>query len=97
MSLVVHENAHRWSGTVNVFGPEDARFTSGAIGLGIGPSEVRFTDGRYVLSAELKDQSVSSTRRGPRARNPSRIENIGGFVRHVHRAAARRRRHPANR
>lgn len=80
VSLIVHEDAHRWSGTMNVYGVEEARFVPGAIDLAIGPNAVRFDGTAYTVTAELKDRSVALDARWTPRAEAARIENMGGFI-----------------
>ena len=80
MSLVVHEGARRWSGTVDMYGTDEARFTPGTVGLAMGSNGARFEDGRYAVTAQLKNRSVSLDASWTPRAHAVRVENIGGFV-----------------
>ena len=80
MSLVVHEGARRWSGTVDMYGTDEARFTPGTVGLAMGSNTVRFDEGRYAVAAELKNRTVSIDATWTPRADAVRVENIGGFV-----------------
>ena len=80
LSLVTHEAEHGWRGTMNVLGPEEARFTPGQIGLAIGASAVIFQDGAYRVVAALRDRSVEIDAVWTPSAEAVRIENMGGFI-----------------
>ncbi len=80
LSLVTHEAAHGWRGTMNVLGPEEARFTPGEIALAIGPSAVVFQDRAYHVTAALRDRSIRIDAVWTPLAEAIRIENMGGFI-----------------
>jgi hypothetical protein len=80
VSVVVHEDDGRWTGTMNVYGSEEARFASGAIDLAIGRSSVRFDGAAYHVSARLKDASVELDATWTPRVEPLRIDSMGGFL-----------------
>jgi hypothetical protein len=80
LSLVTHETAHGWRGTMNVHGTEEARFASGAIDLGIASSGTLFRNQAYEVSAVLRDHSVQIEAVWTPRAETIRIENMGGFI-----------------
>jgi hypothetical protein len=80
LSLVTHEAEHGWNGTMNVIGPEEARFAIGSADLYVGGSSVVFRDGGYDVEASLRDGSVKLNARWQPRAEAIRIENMGGFI-----------------
>ncbi len=80
LSLVTHEADYGWTGTMNVIGPEQARYEPPAIDLTVANSSVTFRDGAYHVDAALRDGSVRLDARWEPRAEAIRIENMGGFI-----------------